>query len=363
LSLRRGGSPYLAKRFVPSAGMGGGGGAAAAAAAAAGDADLGFDGDAFMAAMAGRHLLMLGDSLLRQLTKALACALHRAGHAPANVTLSGKEEIMMTYANGFTLSRWALLSLSPYMVRHVEEMVAQGDVVVAGLGRHYKHTDGPVPYRADVVKLVAALKAAAPGRALLLETLPAHFPTFSGDFFDPRHGAAWRSKDRMNNYVCQAHGDGGKGAGRGGAAAAAAAAAREGEGWRNEALHGVAHPAGVPVLRLHCHLAARADAHQGWRGFGNIVRKWGIDCVHFCWSRALFAPSVAVLQRAVTAGLACGAGRAELALGSPARATWLAAVRGKAAARAARRRAGQREGGALSGSGAQGGEHEDEDEN
>jgi hypothetical protein len=205
----KGGSPYAAKRFVPAAGL---------SDASAADPNLGFDADAFMGAMAGRHLVMLGDSLLRQLTKALACALHRAGHTPANVTLSEKEEVALTYANGFTLSRWALLSLSPYMVRHVEEMLAQGDVVIAGLGRHYKHTDarGSDGYRGDVVKLVRALKAAAPGRAMLLETLPAHFPTFSGDFFDPRQGAAWKAKDKMNNFVCQAHGDGGRGGGKGG---------------------------------------------------------------------------------------------------------------------------------------------------
>ena len=190
------------------------------------------------------------------------------------------------------------------MVRHMEEMLAQGDVVIAGLGRHYKHTDPRDVYRADVVRLVAALKSAANGRGILLETLPAHFPTVSGDFFDPRQAPAWKAKDKMNNYVCQAHGGGGggKGGGKGGGAGASV----EGEGWRNEALHAVAHPAGIPVIRLHRHLVERWDAHQGWRGFGNIVRKWGIDCVHFCWSQALMAPSVSVLQRAVMAGGAQG---------------------------------------------------------
>jgi hypothetical protein len=365
----KGGSPYAAKRFVPAAGL---------SDASAADPNLGFDADAFMGAMAGRHLVMLGDSLLRQLTKALACALHRAGHTPANVTLSEKEEVALTYANGFTLSRWALLSLSPYMVRHVEEMLAQGDVVIAGLGRHYKHTDarGSDGYRGDVVKLVRALKAAAPGRAMLLETLPAHFPTFSGDFFDPRQGAAWKAKDKMNNFVCQAHGDGGRGGGKGGGkkggggggsvskrggggggAAGSGVVLVEGEGWRNEALHGVANPEGVPVIRLHRHLVDRPDAHQGWRGFGDVVRKWGIDCVHWCWSRALMAPSVAVLQRAVLAGVQCAAGRADMAPGSPARAQWLDVVHQKAAAKAARRRGGNG-GGGGGGGGGDGGETE-----
>lgn len=118
----------------------------------------------------------------------------------------------------------------------------------------------------------------------------------------------------------------------------------EGEGWRNEALHGVANPEGIPVIRLHRHLVDRPDAHQGWRGFGDVVRKWGIDCVHWCWSQALMAPSVAVLHRAVLAGVRCGEGkRAALALGSPARAQWLAVVRQKAAAKAARRRRNQEE--------------------
>jgi len=270
----KGGSPYVARRFVPSAGL------PSAEVDADGDDNdptLGFDADAFMAAMRGRHLVMLGDSLLRQLTKALACALHRGGHTPANVTLSEKEELQLSYDNGFVLSRWALLSLSPYMVRHVEEMLAQGDVVVAGLGRHYKHTDsrGSGVYRGDVVRLVAALKAAAPGRGMLLETLPAHFPTFSGDFFDPRQGAAWKTKDKVNNFVCQAHGDG---AGKGRRGGSGGGVLVEGEGWRNEALHGVANPEGVPVIRLHRHLVDRPDAHQGWRGFGDVARKWGIDC-------------------------------------------------------------------------------------
>ena len=253
------------------------------------------------------------------------------------MTLSEKEEIQLTYENGFVLSRWALLSLSDFMIRHVEEMLAQGDVVIAGLGRHYKHTDPRGNYRADVVKLVGALKSAAAGRAMLVETLPAHFPTFSGDFFDPSRAAAWKTKDKMNNFVCQAHGGGG---GRG----------KEGggdEGWRNEALHAVASPEGVPVIRLHRHLVDRADAHQGWRGFGNIVRKWGIDCVHWCWSEALMAPSVAVIHKAVLAGVQCasriGSG-ADMAPGSDARAQWLAVMRQKAAAKAARGQSSLKEG-------------------
>ena len=332
----KGGSPYVAKRFVPTAGL--------PPPQDDEDLSLGFDADAFMEAMRGRHLVMLGDSLLRQLTKALACALHRAGHTPTNVTLSEKEEIQIAYDNGFVLSRWALLSLSDYMKRHLEEMLAQGDVIIAGLGRHYKHTDprGNDGYRGDVVKLVASLKSAAPGRGMLLETLPAHFPTFSGDFFDPRQGAAWKTKDKMNNFVCQAHGDGGgtRGVKRGGRRVGASkgdSGLVEGEGWRNEALHAVANPEGVPVIRLHRHLVDRSDAHQGWRGFGNIVRKWGIDCVHWCWSEALMAPSVAVLQQAVLASVRCTKGSPEMKLGSPARARWLAVMRQKAEAKAARR--------------------------
>ena len=114
----------------------------------------------------------------------------------------------------------------------------------------------------------------------------------------------------------------------------------EGEGWRNEALHAVANPEGVPVIRLHRHLVDRPDAHQGWRGFGNIVRKWGIDCVHWCWSQALMAPSVAVIHRAVIAGVQCAKGKADMAPGSVARAQWLAVMQQKAAAKAARRAGG-----------------------
>ena len=57
------------------------------------------------------------------------------------------------------------------------------------------------------------------------------------------------------------------------------------------------------------------------------------------------APSVAVLQRAVLAGVQCAPGRADMAPGSPARAQWLAVVRQKAAAKAARRRGGNGGGG------------------
>ena len=136
----------------------------------------------------------------------------------------------------------------------------------------------------------------------------------------------------------------------------------EGEGWRNEALHGVANPEGVPVIRLHRHLVDRPDAHQGWRGFGDVVRKWGIDCVHWCWSEALMAPSVGVLHRAVLAGVQCAKGRADLAPGSPARAQWLQVMQQKAAAKAERRRGGMGGGGGgstTSGGGGQTGELEE----
>ena len=124
----------------------------------------------------------------------------------------------------------------------------------------------------------------------------------------------------------------------------------------------------LPVLRLHCHLAGCGPRGRApWLGrfmehrsqVGHRLRTLLLE------PGALRAVrrGASGLQRAVTAGLACGAGRAELALGSPARATWLAAVRGKAAAKAARRSVGQRDGGALSGSGAQGGGDEDEEEN
>jgi hypothetical protein len=76
------------------------------------------------------------------------------------------------------------------------------------------------------------------------------------------------------------------------------------------------------------------------------------------------APSVAVLQRAVIAGVRCaeeqGRGAADLALGSPARAKWIASVEQKAAAKAARRRIASGGEGSGGGSGAAGGAGGDE---
>ena len=63
-------------------------------------------------------------------------------------------------------------------------------------------------------------------------------------------------------------------------------------GWRNDILERAAAKAQLPLLRLADFFGPRADAHQGFAGFGGTKRAH-LDCVYWCWSASLWAPALA----------------------------------------------------------------------
>lgn len=130
-----------------------------------------------------------------------------------------------------------------------------------------------------------------PRGCIMLDTLPGHFPTVSGDIFGERRRAPpyWEPRDMLNplrkDYICVPN---------------------EGEngGWRNGILSAAAAKGKVPVLRLAPFLETRFDAHQGFAGFGG-TKRGHLDCVHWCYSAALWRPALARVHQAVEGAAGC----------------------------------------------------------
>lgn len=119
------------------------------------------------------------------------------------------------------------------------------------------------------------------GRGLLLETLPAHFPTPSGDFTDPRAKSTGRTK-KTYGYACKPYRD------------------EAGANWQNTELRKAADKYGVQVVRYAQVLAKRHDAHVGFRR--NTGRK---DCLHWCFAEELFSPLLSAILGGVQRALEC----------------------------------------------------------
>ncbi|KAK3263789.1 hypothetical protein CYMTET_27431 [Cymbomonas tetramitiformis] len=281
----RHGSPYRPQAFISSS-------------AAA------FDADRILAALAGKHLLFLGDSVMRQMMEVFVGFLADAGHKASNVTVSVNQEMQVMYANGLVISRWALLHITSFARRSLHLQLAQADVILTGFGRHYNHSSSRAGYTSDLELLATTLRSVAPRRAVLVETLPAHFPTASGDIFDPKRHSAFAMKDKKGYYVCRK-------------------TRARGKMWQNTLMHQVASEHHLPVLQVHDIFAARWDAHQGWRGPGDVFRKFGQDCVHWCYSRFLFRPIAAAMQEAVLAATSCNSTTPAMPLGSDTRRTFV----------------------------------------
>lgn len=266
-----------------------------------------FDAEKVLAALAGKHLLFLGDSVMRQMMEVFVCSLADAGHKATNVTVSVNQEMQVMYANGLVISRWALLHITPFARRSLHLQVSQADVILTGFGRHYNHSSSRAGYTSDLELLATTLQSAAPRRAVLVETLPAHFPTASGDIFDPKRHAAFAMKEKKGYYVCRKM-------------------RARGKMWQNKLMHQVASEHNLPVLQVHDIFAARWDAHQGWRGPGDVFRKFGQDCVHWCYSRFLFRPIIAAMQETILAATSCNSTTPAMPLGSDTRRTFVQAM-------------------------------------
>jgi len=238
---------------------------------------------ALMDALAGRHLLMLGDSVMRQVGMALMCAWRRAGIVPTSATFATEGDVSVTYPNGLVLSRWTMQLVDTWYHEHLEEVLAGADVVMANIGRHYSFLKGKKHYNSSMEVLAGSISKVMGGRSLLLETLPAHFPKPSGDFTDPRSSTARpASRSRRSAYACKMYSD------------------EEGANWQNAELSHWATVYNVTVVKYAHVMASRFDGHVGTRR--NTGR---MDCLHWCYAEELFDPLLSALSTATTAALAC----------------------------------------------------------
>eukprot|EP00192_Tetraselmis_astigmatica_P005068 CAMPEP_0117657322 /NCGR_PEP_ID=MMETSP0804-20121206/5268_1 /TAXON_ID=1074897 /ORGANISM="Tetraselmis astigmatica, Strain CCMP880" /LENGTH=477 /DNA_ID=CAMNT_0005463767 /DNA_START=170 /DNA_END=1604 /DNA_ORIENTATION=- len=239
-----------------------------------------------MHGLAGKHLVFLGDSVLRQITLALMCAFSEAGLRPSNVTFSKKTEMQAVYPNGLVVSRWAMTKVSWWHSKHLEEQLGAADLVVASTGRHYPFASKRAEYQRAVELLAKSMSGVLGGRGVLLDMLPAHFPTPSGDFTDPRGRLKVYRSGRVG-YVCKGFSD------------------KKGASWQNDAMAAAAAAHGVPVVEFSHVLRERWDAHMGWDEPGGKGARKYLDCVHWCWSPSLFQPLLSRLLSALRTALAC----------------------------------------------------------
>ena len=169
------------------------------------------------------------------------------------------------------------------------EHLAKLDVAVVNLGRHYnKHSAGgrnEAAYAQRVHQHAAACVkfGSVPENckaALMLETLPSHFPDAAGT----GEHEEWSKAPRW-----------GKETPAPGENHTSCAYRRERRDWRNVYLHkAMAKPAmaKLPLLAIEDMLAPRWDAH-----FQNYRPK--MDCVHWCNRPSVWEPVLMQLQRAV----------------------------------------------------------------
>ena len=200
------------------------------------------------------------DSTRSALSIAKACRLPvRAVQLPGGVRL-GLFSVHLRPGMGDGMgAQWAT----------VERALAGGaDVVLANFGHHWHQGPHTKLYEAHVGRLAARLAAFRNGsgfrRAMLLETLPQHFPSRDGS-------GDYDARTAMGPCEARATGD-------------------DEPGWRNEVLRRVAAAHGVPVVRAH---AALASLHR--------LHRTG-ECTHWCYARDLFSPLVEGVWRVVAAG-------------------------------------------------------------
>uniref|UniRef100_A0A7S0R8N9 Trichome birefringence-like C-terminal domain-containing protein n=1 Tax=Pyramimonas obovata TaxID=1411642 RepID=A0A7S0R8N9_9CHLO len=263
------------------------------------------DATEFYDLMAGKHLALIGDSTTRQITMALACFLADAKIKPTKIMFSAKQETQFTYANGMVISRWGLLELNYFHSQKLGMEVGFADAVLLNMGRHYHHTpNGIRDYDRDIKRVVERLGEGSTGQVILMDTLPAHFGSPSGDLFD-RKATMSVKKPRGVGYACKPVKD---------------PFGKDGGDWRNIKLRKHAASLGLPVMPLFKILHERWDAHLGPVMFGaeqpaevENSRKDDeqegdegpehLDCVHWCFSKLFMEPVVIQVQHALVAAL------------------------------------------------------------
>jgi len=240
-----------------------------------------FKAKPFMQAVAGMHVVFLGDSVFRQLHHSAVCILGQQGYDPETVRFSTKVECEAEYANGVKLSKWTMTEIKKWQLKYLTSQLAPADLAFVSVGHHYSFDD-----RANytlAVEALAAILADSPIPTILVEVSPVHFPTETGDLYDyNRKKTFWdRGMDAENKasvYPCHD---------------VDFAAAGEEANWRNAALHKAAEKYSLPVLRIHDVWKTRWDAHQGWHSMEDGLRIRRPDCLHFCFNHELFEPLMA----------------------------------------------------------------------
>ena len=230
----------------------------------------------------GKRIVLIGDSIMGQVMGALELELLRHGNDSVAAVFDSNEYARLfpkrtalaiakacrLPVRSVRLARGARLSLYSVHLRPsagtdgmsaqwstVDRALASADVVVANFGLHWRRTDRQLYIRhvGHLAEKLAAFAGERPAArlAVLLETLPQHFPSrgHTGDF-----------DDLTATGPCQP------------------VARAAGPGWRNIAARSIAASHGVHLLRAH---QAMAPLH---------AKHVNDECTHWCYDRIIFAP-------------------------------------------------------------------------
>eukprot|EP00667_Euglena_gracilis_P016114 EG_transcript_16813 len=233
------------------------------------------------AVLHGKHVLLLGDSVMRQTMSALLCALDSvqtpllAGRPKASKG-GVQYDFQATYGDGTVLSRVSMTRFQPGLLHAA---LARADTAVVNIGAWYNRPQRR-GYERDVWALAGALTFfhRRPGRlALLLDTVPQHFPTErgSGTFSDRQEGVRCVPVDP-------------------------ATYAALGADWHSQAMRQAAAQRGLPFVEVADLFLPRWDAHLERRPKTPTSGSGALDCTHYCHRDSLWHPLLARLTAALT---------------------------------------------------------------
>ena len=219
----------------------------------------------------GKRLLVMGDSLGMYLGYSVNCLVPGAEGSSANeVTLPSGGTLLIERKNHCETGPPEGVALS-----QLEAYFATFDVIVVNFDARYESLGGLRACMEQLLPMLARVNGLGGKAAVLVDSWPGHFPTADGDY---ARGRTWPPVTRSRGpsaYVgnCVPH-------------------TSNLLSSRASLIGAMAAAQGVPVAEVSRVMKANYAGH--------LHRSGGVDCLHVCYARDLFAPLWdAVVRRAL----------------------------------------------------------------
>jgi hypothetical protein len=230
-----------------------------------------FDAAQFFATLGGRHIAMIGDSIMRQTTSALVCALEKVKTPltvgkPTSFKASKLYDFAATYEDGTKISR---ASMTRFDFKLLHSVMHDADILMLNIGAWYNPPQRQ-QYGRDMSALGDALRSfnRRPGkRGILVDTVPQHFPTQRGS------GAF---SDRIDGKRCVPVDPGDY--------------SHTGADWHTQVVRRVSHENGLQVVEVLDIFVPRWDAHLESRPKTATSGSGNLDCTHYCHRDSVWEP-------------------------------------------------------------------------